>query len=596
MMKLLHSSIGGLSAKAMLAGFLMIGLVACPPAPADLTPDGFVIAPVTGAAVGVDTASTGFTVSGITAAVPISVIGGKYQIDSAAFTSTSGTVSAGQTVKVSLVSSNFFGTSKTATITVGGITAPFSVTTRPIDTTPDAFSFVPTPDASLNTRIFSNQVTITGIDSSASVAVTGGEYSINGGAFTDSNGTIANGQSIQVRGLSSSSFLTATNTTLTIGGVPATFVVTTRAFDSTPENFSFPDVTDARLGGFILSSTITVVGFDNAPISVSGGLYLIGGGLGTDQPGTIKDGDTLTLGLQSSVNPLTKKEMTVTIGGVSATFSVTTKDIDQTPDAFSFSDLSNATRNIQVVSTPLTITGFETAPISIVGGFYRINDNPDFITTSGTINNNDTIHLSIISPTAPATSQKVTVTIGTVSTTWTVTTDSLVSVLAAESFPIGIANGSGVNDAIYGAASVINFSVPDFAGVVLDKVALQVKITHPQRNDLEVVLRDPTATAQSGFNTIYFASSFQTASNNIDATFDEAAPNAFGASCSTNTTANSCVGLIRPFESFTFLNVLGQNPTGNWQVRVRDGYSQIQSGQQIINSMSLKLTYKSSLK
>ena len=57
----------------------------------------------------------------------------------------------------------------------------------------------------------------------------GGSYSINGGAFVTTAGTISPGQSVAVRQTSSASYGTMTTATLTIGGVSGTFQVTTRA-------------------------------------------------------------------------------------------------------------------------------------------------------------------------------------------------------------------------------------------------------------------------------------------------------------------------------------------------------------------------------
>jgi hypothetical protein len=593
-MKLLRSSMAGFASKTIFAAFLMVGLVACPPAPADLTPDTFVVPPVTGAALGVDVSSAAFTVSGITAPAPISVIGGKYQIDSAPFTSTSGTVSAGQTVKVSVFSSNGFGTTKTASITVGGITAQFSVTTLAVDTTPDAFSFTPVTDSNPAAPNKSNSITITGINSSAPVSIVGGLYAIDGGAFTSAAGTIGNGQNIQVLQPAIAKFLTSDETTLTIGGVSGKFVVTTRAADQTPDAFSFTPVTNAEPNAVIASAAVTITGIDSsAAVTITGGQYSINGAALTNQAATITNGQTISVTGAASSSFLTATNTVLTIGGVSATFTITTRAEDQTPDAFSFTDAPNAPKNTQIDSNILTINGFETAPISITGGFYRINNSGNFSNLPGTIKNGDTLYLSIISPNSPATTQKVIVTIGTVSTTWTVTTNNLLTISATEAFPIDIANGSGTLDAIYGAASIVHFVVPDYPGLVLAKAALQVKITHPQRNDLEIVLVPPVGpftTPQGNSSTIYFASPAQAASNNMDATFDDDATNAFIASCSAATTANSCTGLIKPFNLFSNLDIYNQIPTGSWQVRVRDGYSQASGGK--IVSMSLQLTFK----
>ena len=99
----------------------------------------------------------------------------------------------------------------------------------PPDTTPDQFTFNDQTGASLSTIIESNVITITGINVSTLISITGGEYSINGGAYTSASGTVENNQTVRVRQTSSSLYSTTTNATLTIGGVSDTFSVTTIA-------------------------------------------------------------------------------------------------------------------------------------------------------------------------------------------------------------------------------------------------------------------------------------------------------------------------------------------------------------------------------
>lgn len=97
----------------------------------------------------------------------------------------------------------------------------------PDDTTPDQFSFSDQSGVALSATITSAAVTITGIDAAAAITVSGGTYSINGAAFTASAGTVVSGDEVQARHTSSASYLTATNTIVTIGGVSDTFTSTT---------------------------------------------------------------------------------------------------------------------------------------------------------------------------------------------------------------------------------------------------------------------------------------------------------------------------------------------------------------------------------
>lgn len=91
------------------------------------------------------------------------------------------------------------------------------------DTTPDQFSFTDQSGVAQSSTITSDPVTITGINDAADITVSGGTYSISGGAFTALAGTVVNGDAVRARHTSSASYLTATNTVVTIGGVSDTF-------------------------------------------------------------------------------------------------------------------------------------------------------------------------------------------------------------------------------------------------------------------------------------------------------------------------------------------------------------------------------------
>lgn len=93
----------------------------------------------------------------------------------------------------------------------------------PDDTTPNPFSFTDQSGVARSATITSAAVTITGIDAASAITISGGTYSINGTAFTASAGTVVNGDQVQARHTSSASYLTATDTTVTIGGVSDTF-------------------------------------------------------------------------------------------------------------------------------------------------------------------------------------------------------------------------------------------------------------------------------------------------------------------------------------------------------------------------------------
>ncbi|MCW8924526.1 MAG: hypothetical protein OQK69_13020, partial [Gammaproteobacteria bacterium] len=73
-----------------------------------------------------------------------------------------------------------------------------------------------------------NSIQVSGITDDAPISVTGGEYSIDGGAWTSAPGTVSNLSRVLLRQTSASTNSTQTDTVLTIGGVFATFSVTTK--------------------------------------------------------------------------------------------------------------------------------------------------------------------------------------------------------------------------------------------------------------------------------------------------------------------------------------------------------------------------------
>lgn len=99
--------------------------------------------------------------------------------------------------------------------------------TNIVRTTPDDIVFLPQSNVAPNSVVISNAVTIGGTTAPATVSISGGEYSINGSAFTSQSGTVTNGQHIQVRVLSPAAGNASASATLTVGGVTGTFAVVT---------------------------------------------------------------------------------------------------------------------------------------------------------------------------------------------------------------------------------------------------------------------------------------------------------------------------------------------------------------------------------
>jgi hypothetical protein len=272
------------------------------------------------------------TPAGYNSAAAISVTGGSYSINGGAFVATAGTISPGQNVAVRLTASAANSTATGATLSIGGTAGTFTVMTQAAttDTTPNAFGFVAQSGIAPNTAVTSNTITPAGYDAAAAISVSGGSYSIDGGAFVTGPGTLSPGQSVALRVTASAAFSTATSATLTIGGTAGTFTVTTQAAaaDGNPDPFGFTARTGIALNTAVTSNTITPTGFNIAlPISVSAGAsYSIAGGAFVSTPGTISPGQNVAVRLTTAGTYRTSTTATLTIGGMSGAFAVTTRE------------------------------------------------------------------------------------------------------------------------------------------------------------------------------------------------------------------------------------------------------------------------------
>ena len=202
--------------------------------------------------VGVNTTVTtsSATITDIDAPADISVSGDgspEYQIGNGGFTSSSqqDAVSSGQSVTMRFTSSSSAGTAHTATLTVGGVSDSVTATTASAsDSTPEPFAFSPDayPNFALSTFQTTNPVTITGIDTEATVTLTSTGNSpdakwAKGENPSDSDygtasGTVVNNDKVRMK-FRSSPLNAQTNTaTLDVGGVSDTVSITTASATS----------------------------------------------------------------------------------------------------------------------------------------------------------------------------------------------------------------------------------------------------------------------------------------------------------------------------------------------------------------------------
>jgi len=412
----------------------------------DREPDPIAFQTITNAEPGSVVISNSQTISGIDTSAAISITGGFYSLNGGSFTSASGTVVNGTTVRLKQTASTSFYTSTNAKLKLGTPAASyaFKVTTRKIDTVPDAFTFAPRTEAAFSSIQTSEPTTITGMEAAAAISVSsGGSYSINGGEFTTVAGTVANNAQVRARGTASTSVNKTTSVTVKIGGVSGAFKITTvKAADTTPNAFSFAPTTNALINSLQTSAAITVSGINTgAPISVTDGSYSINGQPFTNAAGKVSNDDSVSVQQTASSSFSTTTTAVLKIGTVTGGYAVTTAAADTTPDAFGFASTVDAPLGSTQTSEAIAVSGITaSAPVSIVGGFYSVGGGP-FTDRAGSVVNGAAVTVQVSAGYGYSETRTATLTIGGVRGTYSVTTQTFTADSTPDTFRFEPING-----------------------------------------------------------------------------------------------------------------------------------------------------------
>lgn len=395
----------------------------------DSTPNAFTFTDLTGQPTATLVTSDAISVTGITVPAIISVTAGLEweKNNSGVWSSSPGTVNNLDTVKLRMTTSALNGATITGNCTIGGVADTWATTTFVADTTPDAFQFNDISGCDPSSVYYSNIVTVSGINTAASVSVTGGFVSINGGPQVTS-GTVSNGGTVQAIGTSSGAFLGSVSVNVTIGGVSEPFVIDTRAADTTPNAYSWTDVPAASVSTVYTSNVVTVAGVEagftcNFSTAGTGSShqYSKNGAAFAALPASIAlaNGDTLQLRMTSPAGVSATGDITTSMNGVVDTWSVTTGD--NTPDAFSFTTQTGVAPGSTRDSNVVTITGINVAAAVNVTGGATVSIAGGAQVASGTITVGQTLAVRVRAPLRWGQSITVNVTVGTVTVPWTVT-------------------------------------------------------------------------------------------------------------------------------------------------------------------------------
>ena len=350
----------------------------------------------------------------VTSTISISGNSGQYSINGGAYTASAGSISNGNTVTVQQTSSTNTGTQTISTISIAGSTQPYSVTTG--GATIPAFTAV-TGEALSQTAVTSNTVTTAGGYSGQTVTVsgnTGCEYKQNGGSFTAASGTSSSGDTFQLEVNSSASNYTLTSCQLSIGTTSKTFNVTTipaapTGLTPTPGN---GQVSIAFTGSTGEATANGYYGTSSNPFST-----------GTKVTGVANPW------VPSGLNNGTLNYFTVTAVDTYGNESAAATQTSSTPYTITISTI-NAQTGIALSTTGVTSNtvttsgGYTGQTVSVSGdtGCQYSKNFGAYTASSGTSASGDTFTLEVNASASNYTSTACTLTVGTATRTFTITT------------------------------------------------------------------------------------------------------------------------------------------------------------------------------
>lgn len=398
----------------------------------DETPDPVSFDSVSDAELSTQYTSNTITIGGLDIPVNVSVTNGAESSKNGGTYSTSTkSVSNGDTIQLRMTSSANYGTQKTTGVTIGDFNTSWKITTKSEPAQiPNTFTFIDVTDAPVNSYVLSNSVTITGITQTVAVSapsnVLGGfESRVNDGTgWGPWNGdpkSIANGQQLQLRVFTTNVLGETVNTAISVGsGSATTWNVTNVAIsDDNPEFFNFQDKLNQPANTPVTSDEITITGINvSAAVTTTNGALISvnGSGFGTS-PQQIANNQTLRIRLTSSPDPGGEVSTTVTIGNSPLTTVsddwkvVTTTSGDIDPDPFYFIDKDDQIPNTYIESNTILIQGITSpSPFTVTNGQASVNGGNWVFT--GDVSNGDTVRLRMLAPTTLSTDKTVSITVG----------------------------------------------------------------------------------------------------------------------------------------------------------------------------------------
>lgn len=323
----------------------------------------------------------------------------------------------------------------TYTLSITGSTGPLSssvsVIVLPPDNEPDQFTFASIIDAELSQVYDSEIITISGLEVCQEAFVTNDAvFSVNGNAFAAGFQTVCNGDTIQLRMVSSATNATKKTTTLSVGVTSADWNITTKSLgNNVPNDFSFIDVVDAPILSYVESNVVTITGITGdtgvgAPSNTNFESRIndgTGWGLWSNFPKTMFNGQQLQLRTLTSDVLGESATTSIVVGdGAARSWTVTNVAIaDSNPDFFDFIDKINQPASTLVESEYVTITGINVPtnivcsnPLAEIIIFDPISGATTLYGPSTTVLNNQQVKIRLLSSPDPGGEVNTNVTIG----------------------------------------------------------------------------------------------------------------------------------------------------------------------------------------
>lgn len=417
------------------------------------------------------------TITGINYKIRVSVVGAgtSFSVNGDAFSTSPRFMRDGNTLQLQLRTlQDFlpidFSRQYNANVTAGKRNTIWTVTTRPDGSNLVPVIFNSISNLPVDTAVSSNTVTISGLESGYTVLVgVDGTYqgtinqsgfgaliSINGGPLVTS-GVVGNGDNFYiynpaVPGINQSSYSQTRNIPVSVGTYTTTWNIITESPDLIPNNFSFNNIIGADINTTFISNSITVSGITATtipkfaiPINIfgEGFEYNKNGAAFTEfLNGTVVSGDVIRLRKVTGNNYSTSSTGTLVIGGVSASWNVTTKaqPFDTIPDAFSFTSVNGVSRSSSFTSNEITLSGMTPGffgSASVSGGQFKVIRSgsifSNFSSNSINVQLGDIISLRDTSSPSYSTTKTTTFTVsgfdingnpGSTSASWNITTES----------------------------------------------------------------------------------------------------------------------------------------------------------------------------